>query len=117
MKTSELQCAALDWAVANCEGLLAFGYRTDGERLAVEDSDDNIEGFMPSTDWSQGGPIIERERILIQPEIGKEGANNAWSAIAVDGFEEFGPTPMIAAMRCFVASRMGENIQIPDELI
>lgn len=69
-----------------------------------------------STNWAQGGPIIERERLLIQPEIGKEGCGNAWSAIAITGFEMYGPTPLIAAMRCFVASKLGDEVEIPKEL-
>jgi hypothetical protein len=31
-------------------------------------------------------------------------------------FEEEGPTPLIAAMRCYVASKLGDYIDIPEEL-
>jgi hypothetical protein len=110
MKTSELTGAALDWAVAKCEGLLCFGYRTDGERFAVELSDGEVEGFMPSTDWAQGGPIIEREEI----ELTRGSLDsNEWVA-TIDLFEgdvmresQSGETPLIAAMRCYVASKLG----------
>jgi len=118
IKTNELTGAALDWAVAQAEGLLAFGYRTDGARFAVEDSDGNVEGFMPSTDWAQGGPVIEREKISIQELEG------IWSAFFRDKlFEEDnsecwrdGPTPLIAAMRCYVASKLGAEVDVPEEL-
>jgi hypothetical protein len=116
MKTNELSGTALDWAVAKCEGLLCFGYRTDGERFAIEDSDGQIEGFMPSTDWAEGGAIIEREGISVCPdEIAP------WCAFFDHGTAEYvfytGETPLIAAMRCYVASKLGDEVEIPEELI
>lgn len=117
IKTSELTGAALDWAVAKCEGLLCFGYCTDGERFDVEDSEGNIEGFMPSTNWEQGGQIIERERISIRPDV----AGPDFRAFVIrppDGLSHryIGETPLIAAMRCYVASKCGDEIEIPEEL-
>ena len=115
MKTSELTGAALDWAVAKCEGLLCFGYRTDGERFAVELSDGEVEGFMPSTNWVQGGAIIEREGIgLVSPH----DDINEWEAYHPTQVhdEYYGATPLIAAMRCYVASKLGDEVQIPEEL-
>ena len=75
MKTSKLQGAALDWAVAKCEDKQGKG----------------LDWVPPaySTDWAQGGAIIERERI---------------------------PTPLIAALRCYVASKLGDEVEIPKEL-
>lgn len=105
MKTSNLVGPALDWAVAKALMKTHFSHMPSSKHW-----------WSPSTNWAHGGPIIERERLLVQPEIGKEGAGNAWSAIALTGFERFGPTPMIAAMRCFVASRLGDEVEIPEEL-
>ena len=113
MKNTELTGAALDWAVAQAEGLLAFGYRTDGERFAVEESDGQIEGFMPSTDWSQGGPIIEREKIDVMFEGPEWYAYMRWEDKTL---QYDGPTPLIAAMRCYVASKLGDEIEIPKEI-
>lgn len=63
-----------------------------------------------STDWFQGGPIIERERINLEPFTSINGeqwlADSAWDS----------PTPLIAAMRCFVASKLGDEAEVPDEL-
>jgi hypothetical protein len=129
IKTSELSGAALDWAVAKAEGLLCFGYRTDGERFAVEDSDGQIEGFMPSRIWLEGGPIIEREKIrldtndhpdlwpwvankLIRWEKREDEEMGDWPVYA----EGCGDTPLIAAMRCYVASKLGDEIDVPDEI-
>jgi len=122
IKTEDLTGPALDWAVARCEGLLAFGYETDGERLWITLSTGETELYMPRMDWSQGGPIIEREEIGIRRNapcsdgrqweasgsITAKGAGYRWG---------YGPTPLIAAMRCYVASRLGEEVEIPDELI
>ena len=46
VKTSELQGAALDWAVAKCADLpYPVVYDEDGREVKVS----------PSTDWAQGG--------------------------------------------------------------
>jgi hypothetical protein len=98
MKTNELTGNALDWAVAKCEG-----YRLD---LVPEDS------YTPSTDWAQGGPIIEREGI----ELTCTDEWKAFMPFQSIPCDEDGPTPLIAAMRCYVASKLGEDVSIPEEL-
>lgn len=108
MKTSELTGAELDAWVARAEGYKA---RTDDE-CDWWDADDG--GFVrqkewePSTDWAQGGPIIERERININERDG-----DCWGAFYSGKWTKFGPTPLIAAMRTFVASKYGDTV--PDE--
>jgi Protein of unknown function (DUF2591) len=108
MKVSELSGVALDWAVAKCEGLLAFGYRKT-DRFIIELSDGEFEEFCPSTDWAEGGPIIEREELSRLKCYG----TNQWECNNGPIFCE-GPTPLIAAMRCYVASRLGEEIDVPE---
>ena len=102
IKTSELGGAALDRAVAKCEGVL------------VDLLDWNIHfinTYKYTTDWAQGGPIIEREGMSIGM------VNEYWQA-HLSEFHLFveGPTPLIAAMRCFVASKLGDEVEIPEEL-
>lgn len=105
MKTAELTGAALDWAVAKCE--------------LGENVEQAGEWWQPSTDWAQGGPIIERERVGVWPSASIEGA---WAARP--DYEAFpnrlaptiGDTPLIAAMRCYVASKLGDEVDVPDEL-
>ena len=98
MKTSELHGAALDWAVAQCE---YFPVR--------HGVDDNCPEY--STDWSQGGPIIEREKIALYLN-----GDDGWTG--EDGWKRAtGPTPLIAAMRCYVAMKMGDEVDVPVELI
>ena len=109
LKTSELQGAALDWAVAKCEGW-PLDIWFDEDQLPMV-RDDEVPEYKPSTDWSQGGPIIERE------ELSRLSCynHNEWGCLNGDIFCE-GPTPLIAAMRCFVASKLGDEIEVPEEL-
>ena len=124
IKTSELTGAALDWAVAKCEGLLCFGWEDDMGLLKITFSTGEAEYYAPSIKWEQGGPIIEREGIATSPL-----PDNSWRAYApmstrvLNGRETFswehkgnGPTPLIAAMRCYVASKLGDEVDIPEEL-
>jgi hypothetical protein len=126
MKTKELTGAALDWAVARCEGLTLYkdamlnGVVKHGWWVSGMSIDPNtwhpLAMFNPSTNWSQGGPIIEREKIRL---------DCAWNpgpwegSCKIDGITAWteGPTPLIAAMRCYVASKLGDNIDIPEELL
>jgi len=119
MKTSELTGPALDWAVAQCEGV-AVEHINDGINRCLLMS---MGGrYTPSTDWSQGGPIVERERISVCTEFATDEWA-AWSpAPTLDNAElqrafGYGPTPLIAAMRCYVASKLGDNVDIPEELL
>ena len=105
MKTSELTGAALDWAVARCEGGV-------GENQLIG------AWYAPSTDWAQGGPIIEREGIGLD----QYADYPQWQAFTPAPEQPSGqavcsgPTPLIAAMRCYVASKLGADINIPEEL-
>jgi hypothetical protein len=104
MKTSELTGHALDWAVAMAENWAG--------------ADFEVKPY--STDWAQGGPIIEREKTALRAY---DHETDKWSAepsidtvqIRLSSFST-GPTPLIAAMRCYVTSKLGDNIDIPKEL-
>ena len=110
IKTSELDGAALDWAVAKCEGL--DQYFDSEEKCAFDD-----EGcaYEPSTNWAQGGPIIERELIAIR-FICESRWESWWSGWPKSFQVVYGPTPLIAAMRCYVASKLGEEVEVPEEV-
>ena len=102
MKTSELQGAALDWAVAMAENWAG--------------ADFEVKPYC--TDWAHGGPIIERERLEIIPKCDRWDALTSWDAMMNNQhIPNEGPTPLIAAMRCYVASKLGEEVDVPDELI
>ena len=112
MKTNKLKGAALDWAVAKCEGEVLgedlFGLRPIIAAPAF------TQQFKPSTDWSQGGPILERECIDLQFEGPEWYAFMRWE----DGtcMQHDGPTPLIAAMRCYCCAVLGDEVEIPEEL-
>lgn len=113
IKTNELAGAALDWAVAKCEGCSEKLLNNAGMWLHIRQQG----AFRFSTEWAHGGPIIEREEITVC----WQGATWVGSKfnIRVTGEYEFhqtGPTPLIAAMRCYVVSKMGDTVEIPDEL-
>ena len=122
MKTSELTGASLDWAVAICET------PNVANRLEKKRKPDLVANFKPSTDWAQGGPIIERERFArITLNVANQytaSIRNNIHYIDLDGDEAVrlvwihgtGSTPLIAAMRCYVASKLGDTVEIPKEL-
>ena len=122
MKTSELTGAALDWAVAKCEGVDDITFYSGcegGDRNRPRKWVSNSNGFFTFdfSSWAQGGPIIEREGINLFQRKGataKEG--KAWLAYDNKNPEMAGPTPLIAAMRCYVASKLGDTVEIPGEL-
>ena len=118
IKTSELTRAALDWAVAKCEGGYNFdatGLPWDVDASNSNDEENGAVWFKPSTDWTQGGPIIEREAIQLTPDE----YTQTWSAYTTNEgnpYECVGTTPLIAAMRCYVASKIGDEVEVPNEV-
>ena len=122
MKTANLIGPALDWAVAIALGHNKQDVITDfGVYIRIKTQPAGMLTFCPSTDWSQGGPIIEREGIELSPftDSTSNGPIRLWVATRYERFamfEEQGPTPLIAAMRCFVTSRLGDEVDIPEEL-
>lgn len=124
IKTSELIGPALNWAVAKCEhnnkrykyGEPCFDpntrriYETQGlQQIGV--------CFSPITNWSQGGPIIEEEKLdaFWNPDV-------EWWSVA--GWDDRSKREvvmrhnsyLIAAMRCYVASKLGDVVDVPEEL-
>jgi hypothetical protein len=151
IKVSELSGAALDWAVAKCEGRgFVFGvtdYAEDGN--AYQRGTAQEAGPHYSTNWAHGGPIIEQEQISVI-QLERESIPDAqgfwqgkyqaqWGAVIgeshnleenygsqgdywgkyynVDREAVIGGGPLIAAMRCYVASKLGLEVDVPDELI
>ena len=115
MKVAELNGVALDWAVAHCEEL-KLSRLSGGEFLLS-----NGDFWFPSTNWAQGGPIIEREGMDLNPHgVDSRSGRTHWRAaiqwLDESDFEGIGSTPLIAAMRCYVASQLGKEVEIPEEL-
>lgn len=147
VKTAELIGPALDWAVWNCAGGVdAYPKTASGAAFLKLWKGNSAKYIHPSTDWAQGGPIIEREKITVVCAEGdynhsKAGTSECydtyWVAtkgmlsasdvygpqgddwgycFQIDADDIQGPTPLIAAMRCYVASKLGDEVEVPNEL-
>jgi hypothetical protein len=110
INTSELTDKALDWAVEKLQNpaLKVEEFLCEWERYNA----------AASIDWAQGGPIIEREKIGFWAyTLDEEGNENpGWYAETFAGSVATGPTPLIAAMRCYVASKLGDEVELPEEI-
>jgi hypothetical protein len=125
VKTDKLDGTALDWAVAQCDGVtVGDAIQTDGYIHTAWDKvtkwENACEPYRPSSDWAQAGPIIQRERINIEfcndlrdtnglyihAEMGTHSHHGYWR-----GDHE---KPLVAAMRCYVKSKLGHEVDIPD---
>ena len=112
MKISALIGPALDWAVEFIEGGCKAEPRANYWLEKWVDPERRYLCESASTKWSQAGPIIEREGLCVNPDFPR-----GWMAITNNAeLIQFGPTPLIAAMRCYVASKLGDEIEIPEEL-
>ncbi len=119
VKTTELEGATLDWAVA-----VAIGHkpRTGGKcayPVEIEDwnkpdTQVNAARFEPSTDWAQGGPLIEKYRIEPHPYNGIIGGKlcKAWK---VGSQSHTGL--LVAACRSIVVRELGDVVGVPAELM
>ena len=115
IKTNELIGPALDWLVAKCNGDFALYHDIEeGHRFLNLWTDSAFLHY--SSNWANGGPIIEREGIALRPN----GAT--WVAYAKGKLVDIvypmeGPTPLIAVCRCYVASKLGDVVEVPEELV
>ena len=110
VRTAELAGDDLVLAVARCEHKHIRRW-TDGR---VQFLHPNTDWTDFKLDWSQGGPIIKRERIIFMDRAGRGYA--AFRSGDSPPYME-GPDHLIAAMRCYVASKLGDEIDIPKELL
>ena len=153
IKTSVLTGPALDWAVAKCEGwglqrnpMGAQGghgwwiweetpsgkggilidksvYMEIGPHTQPKTRNSG-DRYSPSTDWAQGGPILDRELTSVNRVSDLENEQK-WSArkavylpeVGAKIAEQYGPTPLSAICRCYVTSKLGDTVDIPEELL
>lgn len=114
INTSELEGTALDYAVGVCDNVNMLNVYGEPVRC-----------FIPhySESWLEAGLIIEREiNNLFKHNL--PGLKPVWCAVInVPGeygtmlLQKDGPTPLIAAMRCYVASKLGDVVKIPQDLL
>ena len=112
MKTPELIGTALDWAVAKCEGM---------DYISAYKHGNADEYFGYSTDWAKGGAIIARENINFWTSNSWQDERGNFTSIKTAKHptstqHHNGETPLIAAMRCYVSSKLGDEVELPEEL-
>lgn len=104
MKVSELTGSLVDYWVAKTTGG-TFNYK-DGRVTGWAYGEPYH--FSPSTTWAQGGSIIEREQMTLEPSDIKQGG---WVASHPNWpYRVYGPTPLIASMRAYIASKFGDEV-------
>lgn len=121
IKIDEATPLQLDWMVCISEGntpvinphrfgSISYGYFTSELGYAIPNY---------TTDWAQGGPVIEREKIdivwegnICQAESENLSADDEDYRYGLG----YGPTPLIASMRCYVTSKLGDEVEVPEEL-
>ncbi|SDO70975.1 Protein of unknown function [Halomonas shengliensis] len=125
MRVRELEGAALDWAVAQVTGieLDIIGMPNGAQHIGLKGrtSDGWPDVYSPSTDWSQGGPLIEQHLIELHTHTGQQyGEHERWYAVcpvsATGARCSLGPTPLVAAMRALVFAKLGAEIDLPEGL-
>lgn len=116
IKTAELAGKALDWAVAKSLGYFGSQRMTNAEGQLL-----NLNSFQPSVRLDQAGDIIEREMIAISNPRGVGWQAEVWHEHVdpTTGHHSYGAgeTFLFAAMRCFVTSKLGREIQVPEEIL
>lgn len=125
VKVSEAPPMALNWMVAKAGG---GSVKTDHKSVCLwMDGYSRMGMFNYSTNWSQGGPIIEREGIellcnLTAVEAERFSKSRAdWQAFyrhrRRTEERSYATTPLVAAMRCYVASKLGDEVDVPETLL
>ena len=121
IKTSELTGAALDWAVGQTEDFeVSVAKLNRSVWVRITDPKRFGERYKPSTNWAQGGPLIERFNIWLDGPI---CGVSIWSASVMDTqLNEFSAshdceTPLIAICRAVVACKLGDEVEVPDQLV
>jgi hypothetical protein len=97
-------------------------YMRDG-KVAKDWAGAECVRWTPSTNWAQGGPILEREDIALVPLGLQWGAmlrGNAargarYIAACADEFDATGPTMLVAGLRAYVIGRLGPEVELPDQ--
>ena len=120
IKTGELIDLALNWAVAYAQGrtptlnMCSHGMVWHGWWLATGGVYERMPNY--SNDWAQAGPIIAREQISVDFDADPECGGPCAASTRDSHCYWVGPTPLIAAMRCYVALKLGNEVDVPDAL-
>ena len=116
IKVSAATPRQLNFMVAKCQGVTEFEFWHTGA-VTTRWPNGITQTHSYADSWSQGGPIIERERIMLIPEPNGRLWTGCIGDTEADGKAVYAHTPLIAAMRCYVASKLGGEVEVPDELV
>lgn len=120
VKTSDLRGAALDWAVAAARDL-SFGLSC-GQIYLPNSSGDFVREYSPSSNWAHGGPLIDSFKVDIYWHERYGGGGPMFEAhcgtefVLADRPDTVGETALIAICRAIVLAKLGDEVEIPDEL-
>lgn len=138
VNTSELIDKSLDWVIAKllnlpiCRDPMGFAADAPGsleagwwiwetpsgskpsrfQRIGVD--------FSPRTNWQQAGEVFMLEDIGFLLIDGVWHAGIGWEFFQSEAFahhRQTGPTQLVAALRCFISKRIGEQVEVPDDLL
>lgn len=115
-KTAELDGALLNAAVAKAEGLPV--HPGPGRFMVAAPIETRwAHEFDFCGSWKDGGPIIQRELIELAIVPDEDFPIMWWAFLDSSAFtrkpDAIGPTHLIAAMRAYVASRFGDEVELP----
>lgn len=138
VNTADLIGKPLDWVVAKVLNLplrldpMGFGRDAPGSPEAGwwiwHSPTDGTPGrfqrvgtdFSPSANWQQAGEVFMLEAIGFFLLDGVWHAGTSWEFFESAAFahhRQTGPTQLVAALRCFVSLRIGEQVEVPDEML
>lgn len=115
VKTCDLEGAALDWAVAKAAGINLL--REEKRDLRVGAGHGLASTWAPSTNWAQGGPLIERYHVELFIKATANGRFGAKIVRLTSGVRMAAETYLIAAMRAIVAAELGDTVDVPEGVV
>ena len=121
IKVSQATSLKLDWLVGTIEKVEGLTYSERTNKLYGYDERKLMKVYSPTTSWAQGGEIIGREKISIVWAhfhwcAGTGDIGEIYRSDEGNHFTGTGPTALVAAMHCYVASKLGEEVEVLDEL-
>ena len=108
---------ALDWAVAKALGR-NFVWIDSADEFGEWDLEDSC-AFEPlprySEQWQHGGPVLDKFQICVDSRELPIRTSIGWvPVLGLELHRAQGPTVLISAMRCFVLSKLGRQVEVPD---
>lgn len=121
IKVSQATNVQLDWLVGTLEKVEGLTYSERTKKCYGYDERKLMVRYSPTTSWAQGGEIIDREKISIVWAhfhwcAGTGDIGEIYRSDEGNHFTGTGPTALVAAMHCYVASKLGEEVEVLDEL-